>query len=94
MTRETAERIVRDNYAMTGIRRGDGELVAAIEAALVSARADGERDGLEKAAKVADDYREKPLYAPEMAGKHPRDSARRDISAEIAVSIRALKDGT
>ena len=51
MTRETAERIVAP-FAYTGIRDWPA-IIDAIAAALVSARADGERDGLGKAANIA-----------------------------------------
>jgi hypothetical protein len=71
-----------------------GELADKIERALASEYelgvAAGIREGLEQAGKVADDFTSRPLYAPEYAGTHPHDVARRATASEIAELIRSL----
>ena len=95
MTRETAERIAADKiasdlYAASKYTSSD-EIVQvaynqlwlsqAIEAALVSARADGERDGLEKAAKWHDQrVRDTP------------DAFEMELHQVSAAAIREMKD--
>lgn len=95
MTRE-AERIATSAewwVAGTGGRASTTALANMIDAALAAARADGERDMRERAAKVAEDCDTLGPTFSDVELTEEGLAARLKVK-QIASAIRALKDGT